>query len=64
MPTESMITVNPETGKYSIKFDFYTVIEDVWVGDFEVKLVLPEGCRWVVKLQIAIYLPFLYYLMF
>lgn len=44
MPTESMITVNPETGKYSIKFDFYTVIEDVWVGDFEVKLVLPEGC--------------------
>jgi oligosaccharyltransferase complex subunit alpha (ribophorin I) len=45
VPTESMVTVDPESGRYSVKFDFYTVVEDVWVGDYEVKLVLPEGCR-------------------
>lgn len=44
MPTESMITVDSDTGRYKMTFDFWTVFEDVWIGDLEVKLVLPEGC--------------------
>jgi len=44
VPTESMLTVDPISGRYKLKFDFYTMFEDVWVGDLEVKLVLPEGC--------------------
>ncbi len=44
VPSESMLLVNHNTGRYQLKFDFYTIFEEVWVGDMEVKLVLPEGC--------------------
>jgi len=44
VPTESMLFIDPISGRYQLKFDFYTMFEDVWVGDLEVKLVLPEGC--------------------
>lgn len=44
VPTESMLSVDSDTGRYRFAFDFYTVFEDVWVEDLEVKLVLPEGC--------------------
>ena len=44
VPTESMLTIDPVTGRYNFKFDFYTMFEDVWVSDLEVKVVLPEGC--------------------
>ena len=40
-----MLYVNSVTGRHSLKFDFFTIFEDVWVEDAEIKVVLPEGCR-------------------
>mmetsp|Transcript_16718 Transcript_16718/g.16817 ORF Transcript_16718/g.16817 Transcript_16718/m.16817 type:complete len:453 (+) Transcript_16718:63-1421(+) len=43
IPTEvALFTV--EDGRYKLKFDYFTVFEDVWVEDMETKIVLPEGC--------------------
>ena len=27
-----------------MKFDYFTIFEEVWVEDIEIKVVLPEGC--------------------
>ncbi len=45
VPTESMLSIDTDTGRYRFVYDFYTSFEDVWVSDMEVKLVLPEGCH-------------------
>jgi oligosaccharyltransferase complex subunit alpha (ribophorin I) len=44
VPTETALFVDPETGRHSLKFDFFTIFEEVWVDDMEIKVVLPEGC--------------------
>ncbi len=42
MPTEAALFV--DQGRYKLKFDFYTIFDDVWVEDMELKVILPEGC--------------------
>lgn len=44
IPTENALFVDAETGKFSLKFDFFTAFNDVWVEDMEIKVILPEGC--------------------
>jgi oligosaccharyltransferase complex subunit alpha (ribophorin I) len=44
VPTEVMLFADPATGKHSLQFDFFTIFDDVWVEDMEIKVVLPEGC--------------------
>jgi oligosaccharyltransferase complex subunit alpha (ribophorin I) len=44
IPTENALFVDAETGKFSLKFDFFTAFNDVWVEDMELKVILPEGC--------------------
>lgn len=44
VPTESMLSIDADTGRYRLSFDFYTAFEDVWVEQMEMKVVLPEGC--------------------
>ena len=29
---------------YELKFDYFTIFEEVWVEDIEIKVILPEGC--------------------
>eukprot|EP01041_Mallomonas_annulata_P011993 gene11993-25125_t len=43
LPTEVVLFKNEE-GRYRLKFDYFTVFEDVWIEDMEIKVVLPEGC--------------------
>ena len=43
IPTEVALFVDSLTGRYNLKFDFFTLFEDVWVEDMEIKVVLPEG---------------------
>lgn len=45
LPTETVLFVDSVTGRHSLKFDFFTIFEDVWVEEMEIKVVLPEGCR-------------------
>jgi oligosaccharyltransferase complex subunit alpha (ribophorin I) len=42
MPTESALFIDG-SGRYNLKFDFFSMFQDVWVEDMEVKVVLPEG---------------------
>jgi oligosaccharyltransferase complex subunit alpha (ribophorin I) len=44
VPTDTMLSYDPESGKYKLKFDLFTIFEDVWIGELDVKLILPEGC--------------------
>ena len=44
VPTETVLFVDPSTGRHSLKVDFFVPFEDVWVEDLEIKVVLPEGC--------------------
>ena len=44
IPTEVALFVDSDTGTYNLKFDFFTIFEDVWVNEMEIKVVLPEGC--------------------
>mmetsp|Transcript_13654 Transcript_13654/g.18686 ORF Transcript_13654/g.18686 Transcript_13654/m.18686 type:complete len:450 (+) Transcript_13654:22-1371(+) len=43
IPTENSLSVG-EDGRYNLKFDFFTVFNEVWVEDMEIKVILPEGC--------------------
>lgn len=43
IPTENAISVD-EDGRYNLKFDYFTVFNEVWVEDMEIKVILPEGC--------------------
>jgi len=42
IPTEVAL-FNAEDGTYKLKFDYFTLFEDVWVEEMETKVVLPEG---------------------
>lgn len=42
IPTENALFVDSD-GKYNLKFDFFTVFNDVWVEEMEIKVILPEG---------------------
>ena len=44
IPTEVALFVDSETGRHNLKFDFFTIFEDVWVEDMDIKVILPEGC--------------------
>jgi len=44
IPTENALFIDSTTGRYNLKFDYFTVFESVWVDDMEIKVVLPEGC--------------------
>ena len=38
--------VNSDTGRYNLKFDFFTIFEDVWVEDMEIKVApVRHACR-------------------
>ena len=43
LPTETMLTIDPKTDRYTLTVNFYTSFEEVWVEDMELKIVLPEG---------------------
>lgn len=44
LPTEVVLFLDSD-GKYNLKFDFFTIFEDVWVEEVEIKVILPEGSR-------------------
>ena len=44
LPTEVLLFIDNETGKYNLKFDFFTIFNDIWIEDLEIKVILPEGC--------------------
>jgi oligosaccharyltransferase complex subunit alpha (ribophorin I) len=44
VPTETALSVDADTGRFNLRFDFFTAFNDVWVEDMEVKVILPEGC--------------------
>jgi len=52
LPTESVLFLD-ENGKYNLKFNFFTIFEDVWVEEMEIKIVLPEGST-----NIAVNVPY------
>lgn len=33
-----------EDNTYSLEFDYFTIFQDVWIENMEIKVVLPEGC--------------------
>ena len=39
-----MLFIDSNSGRHSLKVDFFPPFEDVWVEDMEIKVVLPEGC--------------------
>jgi oligosaccharyltransferase complex subunit alpha (ribophorin I) len=43
VPTESALFISPHDGRYNLKFDYFTLFDDVWVEDMETKVILPEG---------------------
>ncbi len=43
IPTELALFHEPN-GVHSLRFDFFTIFQDVWVEDMELKVILPEGC--------------------
>jgi len=42
-----------ENDRYSLNFDFFTIFQDVWIQDMEIKVVLPEGAS-----EIDVQLPY------
>lgn len=48
MPSEmSHVTLKNffSNNEYSMKIDFFTIFQDVWVENLEIKIILPEGCN-------------------
>ena len=43
VPTETMLQIDEATGRYTLRLDFFTNFQGVWVEDMELKIVLPEG---------------------
>jgi oligosaccharyltransferase complex subunit alpha (ribophorin I) len=43
IPTANILSVNSETGKYTVSVDLFPVFEDMAVGELTLKLALPEG---------------------
>lgn len=52
IPTNSILSVDSDTGRYTVKFDLFPVFSDMWVGELALKLALPEGCT-----DISVHLP-------
>jgi hypothetical protein len=49
IPTEDALFISPETGRHSLKFDFFTIFEDVWVevhDDQSLKGLSRHGLRY------------------
>jgi oligosaccharyltransferase complex subunit alpha (ribophorin I) len=44
VPTETALSTDLESNRYKLKVDFFSVFQDVWVEDLEIKVILPEGC--------------------
>ena len=44
IPTELALFRSGDN-QYRLEFDFFTIFENVWVDEMEVKVVLPEGCE-------------------
>ena len=44
VPSENVLFIDSNSGRHSLKVDFFPPFEDVWVEDMEIKVVLPEGC--------------------
>jgi hypothetical protein len=36
--TEVALFIEPDTGRYNLKFDYFTIFEDVWLEDLEIKV--------------------------
>ena len=45
IPTQSALFFESDTNRYKLKIDFFTIFEDVWVEELEIKVILPEGCN-------------------
>lgn len=44
LPTELVLfTDSSESDLYRLKFDYFTIFNDVWVEESEIKVILPEG---------------------
>lgn len=52
IPTSQILSVDSDSGRYTVKFDLFPVFEDMWVGELALKLALPEGCS-----DITVHLP-------
>ena len=37
-PLKVALFVNADNDRYNLKFDFFTIFEDVWVEDMEIKV--------------------------
>lgn len=44
IPTE-LALFRDSGDRYTLKFDFFTIFQGVWVDDMEIKVILPEGCQ-------------------
>jgi oligosaccharyltransferase complex subunit alpha (ribophorin I) len=44
VPTETILSIDYETGRYNLKVNFFSGFQDVSVDEMEIKVVLPEGC--------------------
>lgn len=55
LPTESVLYYDIDKRKYFLRIDFFTIFEDVWVEEQEIKVVLPEGCS-----DVSLEVPYAY----
>ena len=45
VPTSVALTVDADIAdRYSLSFNYFTIFDNVWVDDMEIKIILPEGC--------------------
>lgn len=45
VPASVALSVDDDDdSKFSLRFNFFTIFEDVWVNNQEIKVILPEGC--------------------
>ena len=45
LPAEVALSINEESGRYSLVVDFFTIFKNVWVENLKLKVILPEGCN-------------------
>lgn len=44
LPTETCLFLDSaDSQQHTLKFDFFTIFENVWMEDVEIKVILPEG---------------------
>lgn len=54
IPTETVLSTDVDSLRHKLKVDFFSIFQDVWVEDAEIKVVLPEGCS---DIQVAVPYP-------